>query len=110
MRRQENCCKAVLGINSVHYGIMMIFNLCIGTITPPVGYRPFLCGCLGFWDIYKWIRGRCKRPRRLSIYKVHNDSLGIVPIFFPENVDAAYMLRILFDLYFQRNIGTFIDA
>ncbi|QTE29198.1 TRAP transporter large permease [Pengzhenrongella sicca] len=25
------------GINPIHFGIMMIFNLCIGTITPPVG-------------------------------------------------------------------------
>lgn len=29
-------CQA-LGMNTVHFGIMMIFNLCIGTITPPVG-------------------------------------------------------------------------
>ena len=26
-----------LGMNTIHFGIMMIFNLCIGTITPPVG-------------------------------------------------------------------------
>ncbi|RYV49718.1 TRAP transporter large permease [Pengzhenrongella frigida] len=25
------------GIDPVHFGIMMVFNLCIGTITPPVG-------------------------------------------------------------------------
>ncbi|HEY5249108.1 MAG TPA: TRAP transporter large permease subunit, partial [Dermatophilaceae bacterium] len=25
------------GINPIHFGIMMVFNLCIGTITPPVG-------------------------------------------------------------------------
>lgn len=25
-----------LGMNTIHFGIMMIFNLCIGTITPPV--------------------------------------------------------------------------
>ena len=29
-----------LGMNTVHFGIMMIFNLCIGTITPPVGTTP----------------------------------------------------------------------
>ena len=29
-------CEA-LGMNMIHFGIMMIFNLCIGTITPPVG-------------------------------------------------------------------------
>lgn len=26
-----------LGIETVHFGIIMVFNLCIGTITPPVG-------------------------------------------------------------------------
>lgn len=31
-----------LGINTVHFGIMMIFNLCIGTITPPVGTTLFV--------------------------------------------------------------------
>ena len=34
-------CQA-LGMNSVHFGIMMIFNLCIGTITPPVGTTLFV--------------------------------------------------------------------
>lgn len=26
-----------LGINPVHFGVIMVFNLCVGTITPPVG-------------------------------------------------------------------------
>ncbi len=34
-------CSA-LGMNTVHFGIMMIFNLCIGTITPPVGTTLFV--------------------------------------------------------------------
>jgi TRAP-type C4-dicarboxylate transport system permease large subunit len=25
------------GVDPIHFGIMMVFNLCIGTITPPVG-------------------------------------------------------------------------
>ena len=25
------------GMHPVHFGIMLVFNLCIGTITPPVG-------------------------------------------------------------------------
>ena len=25
------------GYNVVHFGVIMVFNLCIGTITPPVG-------------------------------------------------------------------------
>ncbi len=31
-----------LGMNSVHFGIMLIFNLCIGSITPPVGTTLFV--------------------------------------------------------------------
>lgn len=31
-----------LGMSTVHFGIMMIFNLCIGTITPPVGTTLFV--------------------------------------------------------------------
>lgn len=31
-----------LGMHAVHFGIMMIFNLCIGTITPPVGTTLFV--------------------------------------------------------------------
>ncbi|RQW64996.1 TRAP transporter large permease [Vibrio viridaestus] len=33
-----------LGMNPVHFGIMMIFNLCIGLCTPPVGSALFV-GC-----------------------------------------------------------------
>ena len=31
-----------LGMNMIHFGIMMIYNLCIGTITPPVGTTLFV--------------------------------------------------------------------
>ncbi len=31
-----------LGMNTIHFGIMMIFNLCIGTITPPAGTTLFV--------------------------------------------------------------------
>lgn len=34
-------CQA-LGMSTIHFGIMMIFNLCIGTITPPVGTTLFV--------------------------------------------------------------------
>ena len=34
-------CSA-LRMNTIHFGIMMIFNLCIGTITPPVGTTLFV--------------------------------------------------------------------
>ncbi|RKR03397.1 tripartite ATP-independent transporter DctM subunit [Kushneria sinocarnis] len=33
-----------LGIDPVHFGIMMVFNLCIGLLTPPVGSALFV-GC-----------------------------------------------------------------
>ncbi len=33
-----------LGMDPVHFGVMMIFNLCIGLITPPVGNALFV-GC-----------------------------------------------------------------
>ena len=31
-----------MGVNTVHFGIFMILNLCIGTITPPVGTTLFV--------------------------------------------------------------------
>lgn len=31
-----------LGMNTIYFGIMLIFNLCIGTITPPVGTTLFV--------------------------------------------------------------------
>ena len=31
-----------LGMTTIHFAIMMIFNLCIGTITPPVGTTLFV--------------------------------------------------------------------
>lgn len=34
-------CNA-MGMNTIHFGIMLIFNLCIGTITPPVGTTLFV--------------------------------------------------------------------
>ena len=34
-------CRA-LGMSTIHFGIMLIFNLCIGTITPPVGTTLFV--------------------------------------------------------------------
>ena len=31
-----------IGLDPVHFGIVMVFNLCIGTITPPVGTGLFV--------------------------------------------------------------------
>ena len=33
-----------IGMHQVHFGIMLVFNLCIGLMTPPVGNALFL-GC-----------------------------------------------------------------
>lgn len=45
-----------IGMNSVHFGIMMIFNLCIGTITPPVGTTLFVGVKVGKTRIEEVIR------------------------------------------------------
>lgn len=44
-----------LGMNVVHFGIMLIFNLCIGTITPPVGTTLFVGVKVGKTGIEKVI-------------------------------------------------------
>ena len=31
------------GIDLVHFGLVMVFNLCIGLITPPVGILLYIC-------------------------------------------------------------------
>ena len=51
-------CQA-LGMNTVHFGIMMIFNLCIGTITPPVGTTLFVGVKVGKTKIENVIKPRC---------------------------------------------------
>ena len=48
-------CQA-LGMNTIHFGIMMIFNLCIGTITPPVGTTLFVGVKVGGTTIEKVIK------------------------------------------------------
>ena len=48
-------CRA-LGMNTIHFGIMMIFNLCIGTITPPVGTTLFVGVKVGKTKIEQVIR------------------------------------------------------
>lgn len=48
-------CQA-LGMHPVHFGIMMIFNLCIGTITPPVGTTLFVGVKVGKTRIEEVIR------------------------------------------------------
>ncbi|MGI9278676.1 MAG: TRAP transporter large permease [Endozoicomonas sp.] len=45
-----------LGMSPLHFGIMMIFNLCIGLITPPVGNALFIGCSVGKVDIHQVIR------------------------------------------------------
>lgn len=45
-----------LGMHTVHFGIMMIFNLCIGTITPPVGTTLFVGVKVGKTTIEQVVR------------------------------------------------------
>lgn len=46
------------GMTPVHFGIMLVFNLCIGTITPPVGPILFT-GCkigdVRIEEVFKWL-------------------------------------------------------
>lgn len=47
-----------LGIDPIHFGIFMIFNLCIGTITPPVGTTLFVgvkVGGVELESVIKWL-------------------------------------------------------
>ena len=36
-----------LGVDPIHFGLMMTFNLCLGTITPPVGVILFVGARVG---------------------------------------------------------------
>lgn len=47
-----------LGISPIHFGIFMILNLCIGTITPPVGTTLFVgvkVGQVKIETVFKWL-------------------------------------------------------
>ena len=44
------------GMESVHFGIMIVFNLCIGNITPPVGSALFVGCSIGKVDIERVVK------------------------------------------------------
>ncbi len=47
-----------IGIDPIHFGIFMILNLCIGTITPPVGTTLFVgvkVGQVKIETVFKWL-------------------------------------------------------
>ena len=71
-----------LGMDPIHFGIMMIFNLCIGICTPPVGTCLFV-GC----SIAKTTIGKVTRP--------------LLPFFFA-------MVVVLFMVTYIEEISLFI--
>jgi C4-dicarboxylate transporter DctM subunit len=46
-----------LGLNPVHLGLIMVFNLSIGFITPPLGINLFVASRVGDVDLGVVIRG-----------------------------------------------------
>lgn len=47
-----------LGVDPIHFGIFMILNLCIGTITPPVGTTLFVgvkVGGVKIESVFRWL-------------------------------------------------------
>ena len=71
-----------LGMDPIHFGIMMIFNLCIGICTPPVGTCLFV-GC----SIAKTTIGKVTRP--------------LLPFFFA-------MVIVLFMVTYIEEISLFV--
>jgi len=63
-----------LGINPIHFGVIMVFNLCVGTITPPVGPILFT-GC------------------KIADLKIENVFKHLLPYFI---VEIAILLLITF--------------
>ena len=45
-----------LGVDPIHFGLMMTFNLCLGTITPPVGVILFVGARVGRMKVEPVIR------------------------------------------------------
>ena len=69
-------CEA-LGMNMIHFGIMMIFNLCIGTITPPVGTTLFVGVKVGGVKIETVIR-------QLLVYFAANFIVLLLVTYIPQ--------------------------
>jgi C4-dicarboxylate transporter, DctM subunit len=45
-----------LGISPVHFGVMMVFNLCIGLLTPPIGMSLFLAANIAETSVEDTVR------------------------------------------------------
>jgi len=51
-----------IGMDPVHFGVVLTVNICIGSLTPPVGTLLFVCSRIGkvsFYDISKAILPMC---------------------------------------------------
>ncbi|MEA9391034.1 TRAP transporter large permease [Acerihabitans sp. TG2] len=64
-----------LGVDPVHFGIILVFNLCIGICTPPVGTALFV-GC----SVSGTKLGRVV-PKLLPLFAIMIITLGIVTVF-----------------------------
>ncbi len=77
-----------LGIDPIHFGIIMVFNLTIGLCTPPVGTILFVGCSIGKVSIDRAIKPLL--PMFLALFVV----MAII-CYFPQ---LSLMLRIIFDL------------
>lgn len=59
---------AKLGVDPVHFGIIMIYNLAIGTITPPVGSGLYVGASVGKVKVEEVIKRCCLFTARLSAF------------------------------------------
>jgi tripartite ATP-independent transporter DctM subunit len=51
-----------IGMDPVHFGVVLTVNICVGSLTPPVGTLLFVCSRIGkvsFYDISKAILPMC---------------------------------------------------
>lgn len=64
-----------LGIDPVHFGIILVFNLCIGICTPPVGTALFV-GC----SVSEMKLGQVV-PKLLPLFLIMIATLALVTLF-----------------------------
>lgn len=65
----------LMGIDPIHFGIIMVFNLCIGICTPPVGTALFV-GC----SVYDTKLGEVM-PKMVPLFILMILTLGLIVVF-----------------------------
>lgn len=65
----------LMGIDPIHFGIIMVFNLCIGICTPPVGTALFV-GC----SVYSTKLGEVV-PKMIPLFVLMILTLGLIVLF-----------------------------